>query len=92
MNCGDFKTAENMFTIVIKCLSNFAEAWNKRARVRFLLENDSGSADDIIETIRIEPHHFCALSELGMIRFKAKDFLGALQTDKLAYLINPHLP
>ena len=92
MNSGQLKTAENIFTNVINHHPDFAEAWNKRATVRFFLKNDSGSIDDIIETIRLEPRHFGALSGLGMIRFKTKDFLGALQAYKAAYHINPHLP
>ncbi len=91
MNFGDLGAAEAVFSRVIHSHPNFAEAWNKRATVRFFRGNHSGSVGDILQVIKLEPRHFGALSGLGMIRVRAGDFLGALQAYKAAQRINPYL-
>ena len=91
MNFGELGAAEAVFSRVINSHPNFAEAWNKRATVRFFRGNHSGSVGDILQVIKLEPRHFGALSGLGMIRFRDGDFLGALQAYKAAQRINPYL-
>ena len=45
---------------------NFAEAWNKRATVYFMMY-DFKSMQDIIKTLELEPRHFGALDDMGLI-------------------------
>jgi tetratricopeptide (TPR) repeat protein len=91
MNSGHLVAAENVFSRIINSHPDFAEAWNKRATVRFFRGNDTGSASDILQVIKLEPRHFGALSGLGMIRVRAGDFKGALKAYKAAQRMNPHL-
>ena len=91
MNSGHLVAAENVFSRIINSHPDFAEAWNKRATVRFFRGNDTGSASDILQVIKLEPRHFGALSGLGMIRVRAGNFEGALQAYKAAQRMNPHL-
>ena len=91
MNSGALGAAEDVFSRIINSHPDFAEAWNKRATVRFFRGNDTGSASDILQVIKLEPRHFGALSGLGMIRVRAGDFEGALQAYKAAQRMNPHL-
>ena len=79
MNSGDLGAAEEVFSRIINSHPDFAEAWNKRATVRFFRGNDTGSASDILQVIKLEPRHFGALSGLGMIRVRAGDLEGALK-------------
>ena len=92
MNSGHLGAAEVVFSRIINSHPDFAEAWNKRATVRFFRGNDTGSASDILQVIKLEPRHFGALSGLGMIRVRAGDLEGALKAYKAAQLMNPYLP
>jgi Flp pilus assembly protein TadD, contains TPR repeats len=92
MNSGHLGSAEDVFSRIINSHPDFAEAWNKRATVRFFRGNDTGSASDILQVIKLEPRHFGALSGLGMIRVRAGDFEGALKAYKAAQRMNPYLP
>ena len=92
MNAGRLDDAEAMFSAIISRKPAFAEAWNKRATVRFLRSDDAGSANDILQVIKLEPRHFGALSGLGMIKVREGDLQGALQAYRAAQRINPFLP
>ena len=92
MNAGRLDDADTMFSAIISREPAFAEAWNKRATVRFFRGDDAGSANDILQVIKLEPRHFGALSGLGMIKVRAGDFQGALQAYRAAQRINPFLP
>ena len=91
MNAGRLDDADTMFSAIISRKPAFAEAWNKRATVRFFRGDDAGSANDILQVIKLEPRHFGALSGLGMIKVRAGDFQGALQAYRAAQRINPFL-
>jgi tetratricopeptide (TPR) repeat protein len=92
MNAGRLDDAEAMFSAIISRKPAFAEAWNKRATVRFFRGDDAGSANDILQVIKLEPRHFGALSGLGMIKVRVGDLQGALQAYRAAQRINPFLP
>ena len=92
MNAGRLDDAEAMFSAIISRKPAFAEAWNKRATVRFFRGDGAGSANDILQVIKLEPRHFGALSGLGMIKVRAGDLQGALQAYRAAQRINPFLP
>ena len=92
MNANKLSAAEIAFSRVIKNHPDFAEAWNKRATVRFFRGNNVGSTADILQVIKLEPRHFGALSGLGMILSQAGDMQGALQAYSAAQKMNPYLP
>ena len=92
MNTGKLNAAETIFSRVINRQPNFAEAWNKRATVRFFLGNNKGSTADILQVIKLEPRHFGALSGLGMIYVQTGNMQGALQAYSAAQKMNPYLP
>ena len=91
MNRGLLDQAEQVFSALIDERPDFAEAWNKRATIRFLRGDDTGSRRDIARVIDLEPRHFGALSGLGMIHMRAGDLQAALQAFEAALRVNPHL-
>ena len=75
--------------LVIK--PDFAEAWNKRATVYFLIDNYGASLSDIRETLAREPRHFGALAGLGIILQSIDRKQEAMRVLKRALEINPRL-
>ena len=92
MGDGRLESAERVFTELVSTHPDHAEAWNKRATVRFMRGNDAGSRSDIARVIELEPRHFGALSGLGMINVRDGDLAGALQAFEAALRVNPHMP
>ncbi len=70
---------------------NFAEAWNKRATLYFILDRDLESVADIGRTLDLEPRHFGALAGLGQICLRHGEAAGALLAFDAALKLNPHL-
>lgn len=91
MRQGAFKQAAFLFTAIIEMDPKFAEAWNKRATVRFLMGDLEGSIDDVVRALELEPRHFGALAGLGQIYEKKKDVPLAITAFEKAVAINPHM-
>ncbi len=76
---------------VVLLRPTFAEAWNKRATVHFLLDDYSSSISDIRQTLAVEPRHFGALSGLGIILQTMDRKDAAIRAFKRALEVNPQL-
>ena len=84
--------ALKVFDDLVDIAPNYAEAWNKRATVHFLLGNYADSIADVDVTLDLEPRHFGALSGLGQIELKRGDPEAALSAFETAVRMHPHLP
>ena len=71
---------------------DWAEAWNKRATVNYLLGRFDASVLDIQKTLELEPRHFGALSGLGLINLPLGREREALKAFEAALRIHPNLP
>lgn len=92
MGAGQFRNAYQYFTEVIQQVPTFAEGWNKRATVLYLIGAYQESIEDIRETLQREPRHFGALSGLGLIFLRQRQFGPATAAFRDALAINPYLP
>lgn len=84
-------TALAILDNVIEVHPDYAEAWNKRATVYFLIGRYNDSLQDIEKVLELEPRHFGALSGLGMIKRQQGDLGAARAAFSEALSYNPHL-
>jgi len=78
MRTGDLLMAVAFFTRVIDKNPNFAEGWNKRATVYYMLGKFDASMMDIHETLKLEPRHFGAMDGMGLIFIHYQQFDKAI--------------
>ena len=86
---ADLAVALSLSDQLVKSHPNFAEAWNKRATVHYMLGNNAKSVDDIRETIALEPRHFGAISGLGLIFLRSQDYESALEAFRQVLSVSP---
>ncbi len=70
---------------------DWAEAWNQRATLRFLLEDYEGSLADIERVLQLEPKHFGAMAGQVLILMRHGRFDTAQSILRKAVEINPFL-
>ena len=83
--------ARDIFTEVIKLDENWAEAWNKRATVLYMLGEYQKSQEDIDKVLELEPRHFGALAGQGMVNIKLKNYEKAIRSYEEAQEIYPSM-
>ena len=91
MNAHEFDAAEKTFIQLIESYPNYAEGWNKRATLYFIMGRYDASLTDIQHVLDLEPRHFGALAgKAAILRAQGhtREALGVLR-ETLA--INPHM-
>ena len=73
--------AIDIFTDAIELDPTWAEAWNKRATVYYMIGEFQKSQDDIDKVLELENRHFGALAGQGMVNIGLKNYDKA----KLSY-------
>jgi Flp pilus assembly protein TadD len=91
MERRDFAGAEASLTALIEVAPGWAEAWNKRATVRYLAGDYPGSIADCRETLARTPHHFGALAGQGLCHMALEQYGPAAVTFRRALEVHPHL-
>ncbi len=91
MASGDPDSALDAFDELVTLAPDFAEAWNKRATVYYLMGRLDESVTDIQQTLELEPRHFGALSGLALIYDAVDKPEAAIRSLEAALDINPHL-
>ncbi len=85
------EAAYNKFTEVIKLDPNWAEAWNKRATVLYLMGKYELSQADIDEVLAIEGRHFGALTGQGLVQTALKNYQKAIDSYIEAHKVHPFM-
>jgi len=70
--------AIEIFTEVIKLDQNWAEAWNKRATVFYMMGKFKQSQEDIDKVLALEARHFGALAGQGLVNIQLKNYEKAI--------------
>jgi tetratricopeptide (TPR) repeat protein len=91
MTRGDGPAAVETFTKVIQRKPDFAEAWNKRATVYFLMGEHGQSLKDCDEVMKRNPAHFGALAGYGQIYLQLDQPERALTYFRRALRVNPNM-
>ncbi len=91
MNAGDLEQAIATFTRIIEIKPDFAEGWNKRATLYFLVGDLRKSLADCDEVMKRNPYHFGALSGYAQIYTRLEYYDRALEYSRRALEINPNL-
>jgi tetratricopeptide (TPR) repeat protein len=92
INEGAYRRSLSYFDRMVRAAPDFAEAWNKRATVHYLMGNFDASVADIRRTLALEPRHFGALSGMGLIYDAIGNQTAAMKVWEKALEIHPHLP
>ena len=89
VNNDQLKEAVDVFTKVIELDSSWAEAWNKRATVLYLLGEFKKSQNDIDKVLELEKRHFGALAGQGLVNIQLKNYEKAIMSYEKAQKIYP---
>jgi tetratricopeptide (TPR) repeat protein len=92
MQSGNLAGALELFDAITLGRPDFAEGWNKRATVLYMLGAHERSAEDVAKVLALEPRHFGALSGLGLINMELERPDAAIEAFERALKVHPHLP
>ncbi|WP_247894331.1 tetratricopeptide repeat protein [Azospirillum sp. B510] len=87
----DYESALRAFDSVVARDPSYAEGWNKRAAAHYMLGDYRAAMLDLRRALSLEPRHFGALVELGLVYLALGDDQPALRAFDAALAINPHL-
>lgn len=91
MSVKNYDVASALLDKLVDLQPDWAEAWNKRATVRFLVDDDRGAMTDIAHVLKIEPRHVGALSGMAMILEREGFRDQALRAYRKALAVAPQL-
>ena len=88
---GELESAYKIFSTIIDSAPNWAEGWNKRATVLYLMERYYDSLNDIDEALKLESRHFGALSGQGLVQIKLGNYEKAIKSYQAVQKIYPSI-
>lgn len=91
MQQRNWEKAEAAFTTLVVEAPYFAEAWNKRATLYYLMGRLEDSIRDCAKVLSLEPRHYGTLSGLGLIHAALGDAAKAVEWLERALEVNPHM-
>ena len=91
MDAGDLQQSIVTFTRIIELKPDFAEGWNKRATLYFLVGDLRKSLADCDEVMKRNPYHFGALAGYALIYIRLEYYDRALEYSRRALDVNPNM-
>ena len=83
--------AIDVFSEAIELDPSWAEAWNKRATVFYMVGKFQKSQNDIDKVLELEERHFGALAGQGMVNIQLKNYEKAILSYKKVQEIYPSM-
>ncbi len=87
----EYGLANELFSSVVDLKPDFAEGWNRRATLYYIIDEYEHSLSDISKVLALEPKHFGALSGMGLILQEIGDEATALAAFRAALDVHPYL-
>ena len=91
MSKGELEAAYKIFSTIIESAPDWAEGWNKRATVLYLMGRYQESLKDIDEVLKRESRHFGALSGQGLVQIKLENYEKAIKSYQAVQKIYPSI-
>jgi len=91
VNNKELEKAIEIFTEVIDLDPSWAEAWNKRATVYYMIGEFEKSQADINKVLELESRHFGALAGQGLVNIELKNYEKAIKSYQQAQEIYPSM-
>jgi tetratricopeptide (TPR) repeat protein len=91
MELQQYPEAAELFDQIIARAPQFAEGYNKRATVYYLMQEFEKSIADIHTTLELNPVHFGALSGMGLCYLGLDEPRQALEWFERAIAVNPNM-
>ena len=91
MSQNQLANAHEMFSKAIELDPNWAEAWNKRATVLYLMGNYDLSQNDIDMVLSLEKRHFGALAGQGLVQTALNNYQSAINSYQEVEKIYPSM-
>lgn len=82
--------AEALLSELIEAQPDFAEAWNRRAVLRYTLSDYWRAIADCQKVIQLVPYHFGALHGLGLCHSAVGNYTAAIQAFRQALAVQPY--
>ncbi len=87
---GDVAAATSILNDLVAALPDFAEAWNRRAVLKFMTQDYDRAIADCEMVIKLNPVHFGALHGLGLCHAALGNYSAAIRAFRAALDIQPH--
>ena len=91
MSKGELEAAYKIFSTIIESAPDWAEGWNKRSTVLYLMGRYQESLKDIDEVLKRESRHFGALSGQGLVQTELKNYEKAIKSYQAVQKIYPSI-
>jgi tetratricopeptide (TPR) repeat protein len=87
---GNVAAANSILDDLVDALPDFAEAWNRRAVLKFMTQNYDLAIADCEMAIELNPAHFGALHGLGLCHAALGNYAAAIRAFRAALDLQPH--
>ena len=91
MSGGELDSAYKIFSTIVESEPDWAEGWNKRATVLYLMGKYLDSLNNIDEVLKREDRHFGALSGQALVQIKLKNYEKAIKSYRAVQKIYPSI-